>query len=186
MGTQVFLQKERKERKGWKGVRGGAAFLPYRLGPGAERNRCVILEPRMDKDGYAVFFTEGKEGKEGGTRRGGIPAAQVESRRAAQQVRDFGTTDEHGWVSRFFLQKERKGRKGVRGGAAFLPHRLSPGAQRNRSVIFEPRMNTDGYAGFFTEGKEGKEGGARRGGIPAAQVKSRRGAQQVRADFFNR
>ena len=30
-------------------------------------------------------------------------------------------------------------------------------------------MNTDGYA-VFTEGKEGKEGVTRRGGIPAARV----------------
>jgi len=84
----------------------------------------------------------------GELRRGGIPAAQDESRRGAQQVRDLGTTNGHEGtriLRRFFLQKERKG---LRGGAAFLPHRMSPGAERNRCVqIFsttdQPELNLD-------------------------------------------
>ena len=75
-------------------------------------------------------------------------------------------TDEHGWVRRFF--NRRKGREG-RGYEEGRIHSPSVGvcAERNRCVQIVnhgwTRMNTDGYAGFLTEGKEGKEGVTRRG-----------------------
>ena len=100
MGTQEFLQKGRKGRKRYAE---GRIHSPS-VGFSAERNRCVqMVEPRMDTDEHGWvrgIFSEGKEGKEGVTRRGGI------------------------------------------GGAAFLPHRLGPGAERNRCGFFEPRMDT--------------------------------------------
>ena len=49
-----------------------------------------------------------------------------------------------------------------RGGIPAAQGGSKRGAQQVRAD-FEPRMNTDGYAGFFTEGKEGKEGVTRRG-----------------------
>jgi len=89
--------------------------------------------------------------------------------------------------TQFFFTEGKEGKEGVMRRGEFIRPVWVYARSATGADFFEPRMDTDEHGwvrSFFTEGKEGKEG-VRRGGIPAAQVGSRRVAQQVRADFFN-